>query len=422
VPEQNIPEMTEKKTLKRLVLIFSVLSLFYVFSVFYRVCNAVIAPNLVLDLNFNAETLGILGGAFFYAFALVQIPMGPMLDRMGPRIVLTVFPLIGALGAFLFSAGESFTTALLGRILIGVGMSPLLMGALKTFLLRFPLERFSTLMGLYIAIGNLGNVLGAAPLAYATAAFGWRKTFYVASIVTAVFAFLAFWVLREGNAEDRDPRSSPLPEPAFGILQSMRMVLGSLTFWQIASVSFFRYGTFIGLQGLWLGPYLMDIHGFSPIAAGKLLAFIAVGTIAGGPLVGWITDRTGYSKKRLTLFGLTLYGLSLFPLCGIVKVEGYYAYFPLFLTMGFTNSSGMLVTPHATGLFPGAISGTVMTLINFFPMAGGALFMPLMGRIIESFPRVGHAYPAQAYHVSFFVCFLCMAASLIFYAFSKKDR
>ena len=179
--------MTEGPTRRRLILIFSVLSVFYIFSVFYRVCNAVIAPNLVQDLNLNAETLGILGGAFFYAFALVQIPMGPMLDRMGPRIVLTLFPLMGAIGAFLFAVGESFATALLGRILIGMGMSPLLMGALKTFLLRFPTDKFSTLMGSYIAIGNLGNVLGAAPLAYVNATLGWRKTFLLSSLFTFLF-------------------------------------------------------------------------------------------------------------------------------------------------------------------------------------------------------------------------------------------
>ena len=101
---------------------------------------------------------------------------------------------------------------------------------------------------------------------------------------------------------------------------------------------------------------------------------------------------------------------------------GFYGYLPLFLLMGFFNGSGILIFPHATSLFPGSISGTVLTLINFFSMAGGAVFMPLMGKVIESFPRAGGSYPAEAYHTSFLVCFLCMTAGLIFYAFSKKDR
>jgi MFS family permease len=147
-------------------LIFSILSSLFVLSMFFRVANAVIAPNLIQDLGLNAETLGILGGAFFYSFALLQIPMGPMLDRIGPRIVVTVFPLIGALGAFLFAFGRSFTVALLGRILIGAGMSCVLMGTMKVFTLRFPPEKFATLVGITFSIGALGNIFVTSPLAY----------------------------------------------------------------------------------------------------------------------------------------------------------------------------------------------------------------------------------------------------------------
>src|SRR4030043_929567 len=103
-----------------LLLILLILSGLYILSMFYRVSNAVIAPNLIQELGLNAGTLGLLGGSFFYSFALLQIPMGPMLDRIGPRIVITSFSLIGASGAFVFAFGNSFLVALLGRILIGV--------------------------------------------------------------------------------------------------------------------------------------------------------------------------------------------------------------------------------------------------------------------------------------------------------------
>jgi MFS family permease len=202
----------------------------------------------------------------------------------------------------------------------------------------------------------------------------------------------------------------------------MRLVLKSLSFWQLGASSFFRYGTFIGLQGLWLGPYFMEIKGYSPIEAGQLLTVMAVGMMASGPLMGRLVDRTGYSKKKLILAGLSLYSVCLLPLIGVPIMGGFYGYLPLFLLMGFFNGSGILIFPHATSLFPSSISGTVLTLINFFSMAGGAVFMPLMGKVIESFPRAGGSYPAEAYHTSFLVCFLCMTAGLIFYAFSKKDR
>lgn len=143
----------------RAFLIVAIFSALYALSGFYRVSNAIIAPSLYRDLGLNAETLGILGGSFFYSFALLQIPLGPLLDRIGPRIVVACFSFIGAFGAFLFAFGQSFTMALVGRILNGVGMACVLMGALKVFTLKFPKNKFTTLMGIIISVGTLGNML-----------------------------------------------------------------------------------------------------------------------------------------------------------------------------------------------------------------------------------------------------------------------
>jgi MFS family permease len=388
---------------------------------FYRVSNAIIAPNLIQDLGLDAETLGILGGAFFYSFALLQIPMGPMLDRIGPRIIITSSALVGSIGALLFACGQSFTAALLGRILIGIGMASILMGSLKIFTLQFSPEKFPILMGTIVSVGTLGSILAASPLAYITSTIGWRMTFIIAGSITIFLAFLVFWILGGGKRKEESPVVSPSSEPEIGILQSIRLVLGSLAFWQIGAVAFFRYGTFVGLQGLWLGPYLMDAKGYSPVQAGNLIILLAVGIIVGGPIAGWLSEKILNSRKGVGLWGLSLYALSLFALTGIIKIQTPFGYALIFFFIGIFHSSGMLVYSHAKDLYPIAISGTVMTLVNFFTMAGAAVFMPAMGKIIELFPRINHTYPAKAYHFSFLICFLGMAASVIFYAFSKKE-
>jgi MFS family permease len=402
-------------------LIFSVLSTLFLLSQFYRVSNAVIAPSLVQDLSLDAETLGILGGAFFYSFALLQIPMGPMLDRMGPRMIITFFSWIGALGAFLFAFGTSFQTALLGRILIGAGMSSMLMGSFKTFTLRYPPEKFATLVGIISSVGTLGNILAASPLAYLTSTIGWRNTFLIAGGITILLGFLIFWILK--GEKIKDEKALPFSEnkPEIGIFQSFRIILRSLAFWQFGAVAFFRYGIFVSLQGLWLGPYLIYIKGLSPIQAGHILIMLAIGVTLGGPIGGYLSDRIFRSRKGVTLTGLGLYSISLFPLVGVWEINHPFWFGLIFFFIGFFCGFGMLIYAHAKELFPITISGTVMTYVNFFTMAGGAIFMPALGKIIESFPRIGHSYPAEAYHLSFFICFLGMIASIIFYAFSKKE-
>ena len=244
----------------------------------------------------------------------------------------------------------------------------------------------------------------------------------IAGGVTAFLAFLTFFILGRKKKDAEDPAFSPLSPPEFKILQSFRLFLGSLTFWQIGALAFFRFGISMGLQGLWLGPYLMDIKGYSPIQTGNLLILLAIGAIVGGPISGQLSDRIFRNSKGVALWGMCLYAVSLLSLMDIFKIQSPLWYGLVFFFMGFFNAFGMVIYSHAKSFFPIAISGTVMTWVNFFTMTGAAIFMPALGKIIESFPRTGHSYPAEAYHLSFLICFLGMAASLVFYAFSKKER
>jgi len=414
--------MKEKPQPFRPVLTFVLLAALFFLSQFYRVSNAVIAPNLIQDLNLDAEALGILGGAFFYSFALLQIPMGPMLDRIGVRMIMAFSSWIGALGAFLFAFGTSFETALLGRILIGAGMSSMLMGSFKTFTLRYPPEQFATLVGIISSVGTLGNILAASPLAYLTSTIGWRSTFLIAGGITILLGFLIFWIFKDEKKKGEKTLLSSENNSEIGIFQSIRIILRSLTFWQFGAVAFFRYGIFVSLQGLWLGPYLIYIKKFSSIQAGHILIMLAIGVTLGGPIGGYLSDRIFRSKKGVTLAGLGLYSLSLFTLIGMWEINHPLWFGLIFFFIGFFCGFGMLIYSHAKDLFPSAISGTVMAYVNFFTMAGAAVFMPFLGKVIQSFPRIGNSYPAEAYHLSFLICFLGMTASVIFYAFSKREK
>ena len=407
----------------RSILIFSVLSALYLLSMFHRVSNAVIAPSLIENLGLDAETLGILGGAYFYSFTLIQIPMGPMLDRIGPRMVISSFAFVGGLGAFLFAFSHSFYAAFWGRILIGLGMGAILMSSLKIFTLRFSPKQFATLMGSLVSVGSLGSIFATSPLAYFSSNIGWRSTIAFSGGISIVLAYFAYWILgREGGKREKEVDLLTSSSSGLGILQSLRVILGTLAFWQGSALSFFRYGTFIALQGLWLGPYLMNIKGYAPLRAGNILVFMALGGIVGGPISGRFSDRAFPSRKMVALVGLSLYAVCLLPLTGVVQMENPLGYGVLFFFLSFFNTFGMGIYSHIKELFPLTISGTVLTWINFFNMAGVAIFMPLLGKIIKTSQLPDHSYPPGAYHLSFLICFLGMVASLIFYAFSQKER
>ncbi len=405
--------------------IFAVLSSMFIISQFYRVSNAVIARELVRDLGLNAESLGLLGGAFFYSFALVQVPMGTALDRIGPRIIITVLPLLTALGAFLFSLSEGFTLAFIARLLMGMGMACVLMGTFKALTAWFPPDEFATMVGLTYSVGTLGNILATSPLAYMASLLSWRTSFVIIGMATILACALVFKVVRDrpgGQKAEQVTGHAAEKEGHIPILFSLRILFGSLAFWQISATNFFRYGTFVAIQGLWGGPYLMDVLGYSPIRAGNILMMMALGVIIGGPLGGRLSDRVFRSRKKVVIGGMFAYAVGIFFLTGWTRITHEVFYYGLFFSLGFSMSAGMVVFSQIKELFDIRMCATAMTASNFFTMMGSAVYMQAMGKIIEIFPNVGGIYPPRAYHIAFSSCLLGIAITLSFYGFSKDTR
>jgi len=405
--------------------IFAILSSMFVLSMFYRASSAVIARELVRDLGLSAEGLGLLGGAFFYSFAIAQVPMGPALDRIGPRIMIAVLPLVSALGAFLFALSQGFALALFARFLIGLGMACVLMGTFKVLTAWFPSDKFATMIGLTYSVGTLGNILATSPLAYLAAQLGWRSSTVIIGIVTVLTCFLVFKIVRdrpESVTGERVARNMLGKETHIPIRVSLRMIFGSLAFWQISTTNFFRYGTFVAIQGLWGGPYLMDVLGYSPIRAGNVLMMMSLGAVVGGPLGGQLSDTVFRSRKKVVVGGMSAYALGIFFLTGWTRSAHEVFYYGLFFSLGFFMTFGMVVFSQIKELFDVRMSATAMTAVNFFAMMGAAISMHVMGKIIEIFPKVGEVYPPRAYHIAFGSCLLGTAIALAFYGFSKDTK
>ncbi|MEI6154024.1 MAG: MFS transporter [Deltaproteobacteria bacterium] len=401
-------------------LIFSVLSTLYCFSAFYHVSNAAIAADLVHELKLNVEDLGILGGAFFYSFALLQIPMGVLLDRIGPRLIIGIFSLVGALGAFIFALSHDFAYAIAGRVIMGIGMASVLMGSFKVFVNQFHEEKFSALSGLIVSIGVFGSLLATSPFAYLNTLLGWRNTFMCTAIITALLSLSVFWILKgTANKHVDGDFLRKNSAPHMNLTELMRFILGNLSFWQIGILGFFRYGTTVALQGLWLSPYLINVKGFDPIKTANVILMISLGMMLGYPLSGKLAKKYKATKK-VALFGLSFYTLSLLPLTGFLRMNHEIDYAILCFFLGFFTGFGMLNYTHVKELFPLNVSGTVIAGINFFLMAGGAVFMQAIGKIVE-YSQLHQLSLSQSYHLAFAFCFIGMAGSLIFYLFSKES-
>ncbi len=398
-------------------LIFILCASLFICSQFYRVSNAIMAPLLQADLDISSESLGILSAAYFYAFALAQIPLGISLDRVGARLTMTLLTIIGSIGSLIFGLSHGIAVAILGRALIGLGMAGNMMGSMKLFTRWFSPREFATLSGLIIALGTFGNMLAATPLALLIEGLGWRLSFVMIGLVTAFLAIIFFTFVED--APRNAYRSGPEVSVTSSAIGNIKLLLKSRGYWIISIGSFLRYGIFVAIQGLWAGPYLIKALGFSTIRAGNLLLLLNIGYLLGAPFSGWLSDRIIGSPKRVVLIGLASMALLIFLLSSGCGADSYWGLGGILLAFGVFTSFGFIMYAHIKELMPSDMSGMALTSINLFTMLGGAVFMQTMGLLLDHMSPFGDASPKD-YQAVFFLGFLGIILAFFLYFFTKE--
>ena len=397
---------------RRTAMVGVLIAMFF-FSYFYRTSPAVIAPYLSREFSLGAERLGLLSSIFFTVFAAVQIPLGPALDFIGPRRVISILGAVGALGSLIFALAPSYDICLLGRGLNGLGMSCMYMGTLTVVANWYPPRSFATVTGVVASLGNTGALSATLPLALLAGSMGWRGSFLLFAAINFVLAILV-WIMVRDRPSTSTPHFIP-PSQKFTPGKAFRAVLGSSHFWAIALLSFFSGGSFLAIQGLWGGPFLMDVFGLTPVDAGSILSSIAIGYIIGCPLIGMISDRVIASRKKLASIVLSIYLLTLLLLCTILQPGRSFLLLPIYFSLGFFASGPVLFLAQLRELFPGQIVGTAFTCNNFFSIGGAGVLQYLMGWIIERHPPVERVYPLAAYREAFFLIVAGLAVSFVVY-------
>jgi nitrate/nitrite transporter NarK len=390
----------------------------FVCSQFYRVANAVVAPHLQRELALSSEALGGLSAAFFYAFAAMQIPLALVLDRVGGRTAMTVLSLVGAAGAVVFATADARAGATLGQVLLGIGMAGNLMGSMKIVGHWFSPREFATVAGLLAALGTFGNILATTPLALLVGAAGWRRAFLLVAAATATLALLFRALVRE-----RPGTAAPAPEPADAAAPPLgamvRGLLSTRDYWLISIGTFCRYGSFVAIQGLWAGPYLVEVAELPPLRAANLLLLLNVSFVLGAPFGGWLSDRVLASRKRLVLLGLTGLAAAQLALALAPAPPRTWTVALVLVALGVASSWGQVVYVHMRDLAPPHMAGMAMTGVNFFTMLGGAAFTHGAGWVLDRWSGPGGVRGPEGYRAAFLAASLAVLVAVALYSFTR---
>ena len=293
-------------------MVFSAVAAVYFFAYFHRVSTSVVAPDLIAVFQTNATVLGVMSSMYFYAYALGQPLVGYLTDRLGPRRVIGFWTLLAALGCVLFGMAPTITWAAIGRGLIGFGVGGVYVPAVKAFAQWFRPGKFTTMIGLLIAIGNIGAIVATTPLAWTSKVWGWRASFFLIAVITLLLAIFVLLFTRDfkpaanNNTDQTIPATNKVTPPRSNI----RLILTSIKFWILVITFFGIYGIFLTLQGLWATPYLMSVLQIDRLHASQLNMVLPLGFMMGAPLSGWISDRISTQKTDMFIGLLGLITLS----------------------------------------------------------------------------------------------------------------
>ncbi|MCP4475199.1 MAG: MFS transporter [Gammaproteobacteria bacterium] len=417
--------MAEQQSQARLSLLaifmFLLAAIFYFYEFLLQVSPSIMSHNLMHDLHINATSLGLLSGAYFISYTAMQLPVGLLYDRFGPRRVLTIATLFCALGAVLFALSPNGYVAAFARFVMGIGSACSFVGMLYVSFRWLPIRYFPLFVGLGQTLGSIGALSGQTMLAALVNQFGWRHTILVFALAVLILSALIGLFLR--NHPSRAQRNFT-KEPAPGIAETFKQIFRSAQTWVIALYALCVWTPVAIFASLWGVPFLMTRYDISNVAAGKISAMVWVGTAVGSPLGSWISVCMG--RRCPPLIGAAAIGL----LCSAavlyfnnlsMQLVAVLLFFMGYAACGQSLSFGVVQDNNYS-----SVCGTAIGFNNMAVVIGGAFFQPLIGGLLDlqwqgTTLNDVRSYSVSAYHTALIILPLCFLIALIAAQFFIKE-
>ncbi len=412
-------------------LIYAILAAAYILVFFHRIAPAVVSADLMKAFGATGAALGSLAAMYYYIYTVMQIPAGVLADTLGARISVTLGNAISGVGSIVFGMADTFWEASVGRALVGLGVSVVFVGLMKSNTLWFRDRDYGFISGLTLLMGNVGAILATGPLAGLLMLWSWRTVFVALGGIALLLAVVSWLKVRNTPEEAGFPSIREMDGHArhegrqqhwwhdlLGVLATRRVWPG---FWFNLGMP----GSMLAFLGLWAIPFLRDLHGLERSAASLYTSLALAGFAAGALFSGWCSDRLG-RRKPLLVSGVLLYGLAWLGIVygnwtpGLVGMGW-------FILMGFSCGSFVLTYAGAKEVVAPALSGMAIALVNTGLFLGAGLLQPLFGLIMDSSWRGElvngvRVYSAADYQAGFLLMLGCVALAIVASTFLHETR
>ena len=404
----------------------------YFLSYAFRSINAVIAPALLSELGLSNADLGLLSSAYFVSFASLQLPLGIWLDKYGPRKTESALLLVAAAGAAIFASSSTLAGLWLGRALIGAGVSSCLMAPLKAYRLWYAPERQGQLASWMLVAGTSGALAATIPVTSAMPLIGWRGVFWIMAGLILLASAAIFLLLKKVEAEvstqaDANAAANPgtvnasATNPA--VSGGYRHIFGNPYFRRLALVGMVNHGSFLALQTLWAGPWMVTVLGMSKAHTGQilfafnfclLLAYLALGWWA--PRHVSHDGRLGWPVLRVVTLGLIG---TIVAQAAILAVTAPWAW-SLWLVLAVFVTVTTLVQAQVSLSFTVAQSGRANSAYNLMLFIGAFAAQWGIGLAIDVIAARGVSQ-ADAMRIAFALVLMLQAGAVLAFALNRAQ-
>jgi predicted MFS family arabinose efflux permease len=351
----------------------------------FRTAASIMAPALAKDFSLSPQQLGLFAAAFHFSFAGLQLFMGMAIDLYGPRrTIVTVFPLAIA-GSLVMAAAPSYGVLILGQVLTGIGCGPAFLVCTVFIARTFPPGRFAAVNGAALGVGSVGLLLTGTPLAWVIGAASWRAGFVALAVIAAMAWLAIFFYVRDGT-DTHEPRQQLNVMAAlrgYGELFRLPHTIG------IFALALTTYSSFMTLRGLWLGPLLIERHGFSLVQAGNVAVAISLVGMCAPPLFGRVDP--GEQRRRRWIMACALATAALFV--GMALNPGAAGDVTLALVVSLLAGFGTLQYADVRSAYPPHMTGRAMAVFTMAMFLGVAVMQWFTGAVANA----AHAFGVETY-------------------------
>lgn len=367
--------------------VWCTMALAYIIVFFHRLAAGVVREDLAAAFGISGTAFGNLASMYFYAYMVMQIPVGMLADSLGSRITVSAGIFLCGAGSLIFGLAPSIGWAYMGRFIVGIGASTVFVCMLKMLSEWYSEKEFATMSGVTTLIGNFGGLIAQTPLALMVGLFTWRMTFAGIGVLSFFIAGACLLLIRNRPTEmGFAPVSSGGPEEsvhARDLLPALRAALRSKGIWPATALGALFSGAQLSFTGAWGVPWLVDVYGLSRNEASAIVSLVVIGAMIGGVMIGKLSDMAGARRWPLILVGsfnvaawavIVFWGSGMPPLA-ILK--------PTLLLMGIFSMAMVLCIAVTKETNDPRYTGVALSVLNMGFFIGVAAYPPAMGAMID---------------------------------------